>query len=355
MILALVLLLAVVLVVVFYITYLPFGGRSDAASWLKSKNFNGKLFVNQVATSMGIGGRETMSLLKEMWFGEGKELRQPKQPIQPEPVDIQAFLAATTPQLIWLGHSTVLLRVDGKTIITDPILSMRSSPFSFAGPKRTISRIPITAEELPPIDAVVISHDHYDHLDYETIRKIHAKTTKFFVPLGVAAHLRKWGVAADKIIELDWWDESKFEDFTLTCTPARHFSGRKLGDRFKTLWASWVIQAPSAKIYFSGDSAYGPHYAQIGEKYGPFDLTLMECGQYNQAWSTVHMMPEETVRAHQDLRGKQLFLVHWYAFVLALHPWDEPGKRAEAAVQKTDIRLIRTKLGAMHSFMEDSV
>ena len=333
---------------VFYKCYLPLGGRSKQKLWASSHNFRKNIFVNQTPTSMSIKVRDMLSLLREQ-LRPGTQ-RQPKPPLLPEPIDVNAFLHAKTPQLLWLGHSTVLLRIGGKTILTDPILSKRSSPFSFIGPKRTISQLPITAEQLPPIDAVVISHDHYDHLDYATIRKLRSKTTKFFVPLGVAAHLRKWGVRQSQIAELDWWDSTEFKGMQLTCTPARHFSGRRIGDRYKTLWASWVIDSHGTKIFLSGDTGYGPHFKQIGEAYGPFDLTLMECGQYNELWSNIHMFPEQTVQAHQDLRGKRLLPIHWGAFVLALHPWADSVQRAEKAARAANVSLLAVKVGEMVPF-----
>lgn len=333
----------IVIVVLFYHTYPPLGGKSSRKQWNQSKNFAKKIFVNQIPTSMSIKSKDMLSLVcQQMRHNTG---RQPDRPVQPEIIDMAAFLGSKTPQLIWLGHSTVLLRIQGKTILTDPILSKRSSPFPFIGPKRTISALPISAEDLPPIDAVVISHDHYDHLDYDTIRKLRNKTTKFFVPLGVAAHLRKWGIRQSKIVELDWWDSAEFGGLKLTCTPARHFSGRRIGDRFKTLWASWVIQTSDLKVFLSGDTGYGPHFKEIGTNYGPFDLTLMECGQYDQLWLNIHMLPEDTVHARQDLRGERLFPIHWGAFVLALHPWAGSVQRVEVAAKKAKVHLISAKIG----------
>ncbi len=328
---------------VLYALYPPLGGRSRRGQWLSSPNFNKQIFTNQIPTSMNVAARDVASLIREQLTGKSK--RAPKPPLNAQKVDVAGFLAAETPQLIWLGHSTVLLRINGKTILTDPILSKRSSPFSFAGPKRIVSERPMTAEELPPIDIVLISHDHYDHLDYATIRKIRNKTQQFFVPLGVAAHLSRWGVKDAQITELDWWNTAAVDGFKITCTPARHFSGRTITDRFKTLWCSWVIAAPGATLFFSGDTGYGPHFKQIGQKCGPFDITLMECGQYDKRWPNIHMMPEDTVRAHEDLGGKRLFPIHWGAFVLALHPWNDSVQRAEKSAQATGVRIVSARLG----------
>ncbi len=261
-----------------------------------------------------------------------------------DPVDLKAFLAADKPQLVWLGHSASLIRVQNKTLLLDPMLSKTASPFQSVGPKR-FSKPPISAEELPHIDAVLISHDHYDHLDHATIKKLRGKTTKFFVPLGVAAHLQTWGVKKTQIVELDWWDAAAFEGLNLVCTPARHFSGRSLNDRYKTLWCSWVIESAQAKLFFSGDTGYGPHFKQIGKKYGPFDLTLLECGQYDKRWPNIHMQPEQTFAAYQDLRGKRLLPLHWGAFSLALHSWIDSVERVRKAAQPFGAEVMTPRIG----------
>jgi L-ascorbate metabolism protein UlaG (beta-lactamase superfamily) len=225
------------------------------------------------------------------------------------------------------------------------MLGTSPSPFPSVGPKRFSHTLPIQPESLPHVDAVLISHDHYDHLDYPTIKKLRNKVTRFFVPLGVAAHLLKWGVKKEQIVELDWWDSANFEGMTFVCTPSRHFSGRTLTDRFKTLWCSWVIQSKDARLFFSGDTGYGPHFKQIGDTYGPFDLTLMECGQYDERWPHIHMMPEQTLQGHNDLRGKRLLPLHWGAFVLALHPWAESVERVRKAGEAFHTQVVTPKIG----------
>lgn len=175
----------------------------------------------------------------------------------------------------------------------------------------------------------------------------------FLVPLGLAAHLQRWGVSDRQIVELDWWDERSFAGFKFVCTPARHFSGRTLTDRFATLWCSWVIESRQTKLFFSGDSGYGPHFRQIGDNYGPFDLTLLECGQYDPLWPNIHMMPEQTIQANQDLRGKRMIPMHWGAFVLAFHSWTEPVKRVLAAGAKTRAIIITPKIGETVAFQSD--
>ena len=339
----LVALLAVVLgVLAFFRMYPPFGGRSARTLWASSKNFQKRIFVNQIPTPMDISIGGMVSIFRDM--ARKDLLRRPPKPLKPEPLTAQALLAAKQPALVWFGHSASLIRIQNKTLLLDPMLGPAASPFPFAGPKR-FSPSPITAEDLPPIDAVLISHDHYDHLDYPTIKKLRSKVTMFFVPLGVAAHLRKWGVRSDQITELDWWSEVKFEGLKLVCTPSRHFSGRTLTDRFMTLWCSWVINAGDTALFFSGDTGYGPHFKEIGKKYGPFDLTLMECGQYDHRWPNIHMLPEQTFAAHQDLRGKRLFPLHWGAFMLALHPWADSVERIRKAAEPTKTEVMTPKIG----------
>ena len=206
------------------------------------------------------------------------------------------------------------------------------------------STLPIEAEDLPPIDAVLLSHDHYDHLDYPSILKLKEKVGHFFVPLGLGSHLKHWGLAESKITELDWWQEIQFFNLTFVCTPAQHFSGRGLSDRNKTLWASWVILTDKTRLFFSGDSGYFDGFTKIGNQYGPFDICLLECGQYNERWQEIHMMPEETLQAHLDLKGKILIPIHWGAFNLALHTWTEPPERLLKAARAHPEVIISTPI-----------
>jgi len=322
--------------------YPSFGGKTTHKQWASSANFKKRIFVNQIATSMDMSFKDMVTMTRDTFKPD--KLRRPKTTLTHDPVNLTAFLAAKEPQLVWLGHSASLIRMKNKTLLLDPMLSERASPVQFAGPKR-FSKSPISVEELPSIDAVLISHDHYDHLDYDTIKKLRAKTKQFFVPLGVGAHLQTWGVKKSQIVELDWWDEAAFGDLTLVCTPARHFSGRGLNDRFKTLWCSWVIKSTDTNLFFSGDTGYGPHFKQIGKKYGPFDLTLLECGQYDKRWPHVHMQPEQTFTAYQDLRGKRLLPMHWGTFVLALHPWMDSVERVRKAAAPHGEEVMTPTIG----------
>ena len=256
---------------------------------------------------------------------------------------------ATAPEdgirITWLGHATILVEIDGYRILTDPHFSDRASPFRWVGPKR-FQPVPISVDQLPSLDAIVISHDHYDHLDYDSIRKLAPKTKHFYVPLGVGTHLRSWGVEDSKISELDWWQEARMGDsVTLAPTPAQHFSGRRLGKRNSTLWASWVILGKHQRVYFSGDSGMFGGFKKIGERYGPFDYTLMHIGAYSDEWPTVHMTPEEAVQAHIDLRGKVFVPIHWGTFRLAFHDWNEPAERLYNEANKKHLRFVMPLAG----------
>lgn len=229
-------------------------------------------------------------------------------------------------RVFWLGHSTLLVNIDGAMFLTDPVWSDRASPVSFAGPKRFFAP-PALLKDLPKLDGVLISHDHYDHLDTYSIKELSKTGVTFYVPLGVGKHIKSWGIKPGQIKEMDWWDEVNVNGIKLVSTPARHFSGRGLFDRDETLWASWSIVGPKHRIFFSGDSGYFPGYKEIGDQLGPFDMTFIESGAYDQAWADVHLGPEQAIRAHIDLKGKLFMPIHWGTFNLALHSWTEPAER----------------------------
>ena len=231
--------------------------------------------------------------------------------------------AAPDRSLYRLGHSTLLLKLRGQWWLTDPVFSERASPFSFAGPKR-FHAPPIALDELPPIRAVILSHDHYDHLDRAAIKALDGKVEVFLTPLGVGDRLADWGIAPRKIHQFDWWQETVVDGLQLAFTPAQHFSGRGLGDGNRTLWGSWVLVDDDLRLFFSGDSGYFDGFAQIGRRYGPFDVTLLETGAYDAQWPYVHMHPPQTVQAHRDLGGRWLLPIHNGTFDLAMHAWDDP-------------------------------
>lgn len=241
----------------------------------------------------------------------------------------------------WFGHSSVLIEVDGYRVLADPVWSDRCSPSRAVGPQR-MHDVPLLLEALPAVDAVVISHDHYDHLDIDTIVAL-ARTQRapFLVPLGIGAHLRKWGIPDSRIVELDWNEAHRIGDLTLICTPARHFSGR-LFSRDSTLWSSWVVTGPTHKAFFGGDTGYTKSFAEIGAEHGPFDLTLLPIGAYHPAFADIHMNPEEAVRAHLDLADVDRSLmvpIHWATFRLSPHPWAEPADRLVAAADAERVRI----------------
>lgn len=268
-------------------------------------------------------------------------------PVQPIPVRplTRAELLAAPDQSLWrLGHSTMLLKLDGAFWLTDPVFSERASPFSFMGPKR-FHAPPLTIAELPPIKGVLLSHDHFDHLDQAAIEQLAPKVEHFVAPLGVGDRLIGWGVPAAKVRQLDWWQGTAVDGVQLWATPAQHFSGRGLTDGNSTLWASWVIMAGGARIFFSGDTGYFDGFKAIGERFGPFDLTLIETGAYDAQWPDVHMQPEESLRAHQDVRGHHLMPIHNGTFDLALHPWTEPFERITALAAHAGVPLMAPVMG----------
>lgn len=247
-------------------------------------------------------------------------------------------------RVTWFGHSSFLVEIDGSRILVDPVWGLRASPFGWVGPKRFYPPI-LPIDELPKIDAVVISHDHYDHLDVTTVDFLKAHEVRWVVPLGVGAHLEYWGVASELITELDWWASTSLAAIEITCTPSRHFSGRGLTDRYKTLWAGWAFAGPRHRVFYSGDTALHPEFAEIGARLGPFDLTLIESGAYSPLWRDVHLGPEQAVIAHQLVQGRVMLPVHWGLFDLANHSWTEPIQRVRAAAKKAGVQLVVPRPG----------
>jgi L-ascorbate metabolism protein UlaG (beta-lactamase superfamily) len=327
--------------------YPAFGGKASnekISKFEQSKNFSKKRkFVNLVPTAMNTSLKGSLSLMKDYINGNPK--RRPREAIPITLLDTTLLQRDVHPKITWFGHSACMLELQGKIILLDPMFGRVPSPFPRLGRNRYSEELPFNIENLPDIDMVIFSHDHYDHLDYGSIRKIRNKVKQFIVPLGVGSHLEKWGVSPDDIKEYDWWDELEYEGFHLACTPAQHFSGRSLTDRDATLWCSWVIESENTKIFFSGDSGYGPHFKEIGQKFGPFDLTLMECGQYNEHWSKIHMMPEETVQAQLDVKGKLMIPIHWGAFTLSMHDWNDPIKRVTIAAKEKNVTISTPQIG----------
>ena len=274
-----------------------------------------------------------------------KNHQTPDGPLPVRQADLSFFNDRAKNQLnsTWLGHSSLMINMDGYRILTDPVFENR---LTLMGPARFNKDFSIDPEELQDIDLVLISHDHYDHLSKASIQLLAPVTKLFIVPLAVGKRLVSWGVPENKIVELDWWEGcSPGAGLTITATPARHFSGRGVGDRNSTLWASYVMASSRFKIFYSGDSGYFPGFREIGDKFGPFDMTFLECGAYNEAWHFVHMFPEETVRAHLDLKGRVLHPIHWGTFNLSLHPWFDPMQRLTHAAGQNHIETATPMAG----------
>lgn len=283
-------------------------------------------------------------LIKRLFFAKDQRAEPEAGLVPVVPMSAAELLSGNDDRIYRLGHSSLLLRLNGELWITDPVLSKRASPVQWAGPKR-FHQLPMDPADLPPIKGVLISHNHYDHLDKASIRQLSNKVERFLVPEGVAAILVSWGVAAEKIEEFRWWESTSVGALRFTSTPAQHFSGRGLFDRNTTLWMSWVIETPTQKIFFSGDSGYFSGFKTIGAAFGSFDLALMETGAYDQAWPGVHMTPEETWQAYRDLNAKRLFPIHNSTFNLALHAWFDPLERLAMLAETNGQSLLTPQIG----------
>jgi L-ascorbate metabolism protein UlaG (beta-lactamase superfamily) len=300
--------------------------KSDIEKYSKSKYWNGKIFENLEVTKMNISIQTLPKLLYKQFCK--KEAREPHKPLSIIPFDKELFIQPhQSMRSIWYGHSAILMRLDNKTILIDPMLGSNAAPIAPFAVKRFSQNTLDLIDEFPEIDLVLISHDHYDHLDYDSIQKLKGKTKNFYVALGVKRHLVSWGIPEDTITEFDWWDEIPFDDIQITFTPTRHFSGRGLADKAKSLWGGWALKTVNENILFSGDSGYGEHFKEIGTRLGPFDFGFMECGQYNENWHQIHMYPEESIQASIDANVKNMMPVHWAGFALAQHIWTEPVER----------------------------
>ena len=324
-----------------------FGGlasKQQQELFSKSKHYKDGKFLNNGGVKIEMSLKDSF---KAMWIlFKSNSKAEPNKNIAVQKVDsISIANYNSKTRFIWFGHSTFLLQTKGKNLLIDPMFGDVPAPNPLLGNKRFSNELPIEIEKLPSIDAVLITHDHYDHLDYESIQKLKDKVKLFFTPLGIGIHLLKWGVEKERIIELDWWQEIKFDDLTIRCTPAQHFSGRGISDREKTLWCSWIIESDDENLFFSGDSGYASHFKEIGEQYGPFDFAFMECGQYNNLWPLVHMLPEETAQAGLDIKAKKMMPIHWGAFKLASHSWTEPVERISKKAKELNVDLVIPKIG----------
>ena len=345
--LALVLLLAALVAATYLSTerFAAFGGRLSGARLeriRKSPNFANGQFHNPLPTNR-LGPGKLWEMVHHQFFGHEERVPQRAIPVVMHSAADYAVAPAGL-RATWIGHATTLIELDGRRVLTDPIWSDRCSPSTWVGPTR-FHPPPIALADLPFIDAVVISHDHYDHLDLMTVRALAARGTKFAVPLGIGAHLEVFGVPAAQILELDWGQSAEVNGLQLTSTPARHYSGRNPLHGDETLWSSWVIAGPSHRVFFSGDSGYAGGFKAIGKRLGPFDLTLVKIGASDPTWVEIHMDPEQAVQVNQDLGGGLLMPVHWGTFNLAYHSWNEPPDRVLAAAQKAGVKLVVPRPG----------
>lgn len=308
-----------------------------------SPHFDGKRFSNPVETPQTI--KDPGGLLWEYVADK----------VEREPLVDFPILTPETGSLVpgqgedlritWLGHSAQLIEIDGALILTDPVFGPRAAPVSWMGPKR-FHPAPVPVEKLPPLDAVIISHDHYDHLDYPTITKLAGRGTRFITALGVGAHLEAWGIPSSRITELGWWQETEVKGIQITATPSRHFSGRGPGASTATFWASWAIVGPRHSVWFSGDTGpYAEGFEEIGRRFGGFDLTMIESGAWNARWGNIHLGPDNAVAVHRQVRGKTLMPVHWGTFNLALHAWDEPIRRIMDIADQEDLHILAPMMG----------
>ncbi|MGG1148231.1 MBL fold metallo-hydrolase [Bacillus wiedmannii] len=299
-----------------------------------------KKYMNQIHTDVSFKPKDIIGLMTD-YFKMKSKLR----PLKNLPTVLSDKNNESLESVTWFGHSASLLKIEGKTLLLDPMFGDASSPFPLFNSKRYSGIFSLEREDLREIDAIIISHNHYDHLNYKSIMQLKDRVKHFYVPTGVAQYLIKWGVSPSKISEHNWWDEITFDNIKLVCAPARHFSGRSMTDRDCSLWCSWLILGQETKVFFSGDSGYAPHFKEIGDKYGPFDLTLMECGQYDPRWSAIHMLPEETVQAHIDVKGELLLPIHWGAFTLSLHEWSDPIERVTKEAKRLGVNIATPQIG----------
>ncbi len=332
-----------------YVLSLPtFGGKLEGDRLARARanpHYRDGQFVNPLPPA-SYRSIDVWNMFVGQVFGD--ELRVPPGPVPVLPVSADSLRAAPATsglRAFWIGHASVYVQIDGLRLLVDPIFSEYASPFD-VGPRR-FHPPPIALAELPPIDAVLITHDHYDHLDMRSVQHLARAGSTFFVPLGIGAHLQAWGVPDAQVRELEWWQEHALKGVRLVSTPTRHYSGRGLSDKNATLWTSWSVIGAKHRFYVSGDTGYSEHFKQIGERLGPFDLSFIKIGAYGPGapWLDIHMSAEDAVRAHADVRARRMFPLHWGTFNLAFHAWDEPIRRALAAARAGNVELLTPRIG----------
>ncbi len=352
-------LLAFIVIIISFINISPQFGSNPSNEQINKyetfSNFNKDGFQNLEETPMFTEDVSAWDFFKDEMVSPSKPNDntdvKPVKDIIPSKIDYSLFKEVSHDKfkISWLGHSAFILNINGKIILLDPMLGTHAAPLPIPSLKRFNETLPLNPDSLANVDVVVISHDHYDHLDYSTIRRIKANVSTFIVPYGIGNHLRGWGVEDKKIVELNWNEVFKIDEIEFTSLPARHFSGRGPLNRNSTLWSSWAIKSSAIKIYFSGDSGYGKHFKQIGLEHGPFDISLIDCGQYNKAWKHSHMFPSQAVLAAKELNSKYFMPIHWGGFTLAMHPWDEPVKESIKLAKQIGLNYFTPKIGEIVS------
>lgn len=326
-----------------------FGGKitkSDIEKYKEIENWDGEKFLNLEPTSMDFSFQALPKFLYKQ-FCE-KAGREPRKHIPVIAFDKKEFLkSAGKAKFIWYGHSAILLRLDGKTILIDPMLGPNASPIAPFSTRRFSKDTLSLIDEFPEIDLLLMTHDHYDHLDLDSILKLKGKVKRYFVGMGVARHLVKWGIDSKLITEFNWWKSEDLSGIQITYTPTRHFSGRGLTDRAKSMWGGWAFKTSKENIWFSGDGGYGEHFEEVGKRLGPFDFAWMECGQYNENWRLIHLFPDESVQAAMDGQAKQIMPVHWAGFSLAQHSWTEPVEKFIESAERREIDYITPMIGEL--------
>ena len=311
-----------------------------------SPRFSDGLFRNTSGVGPNFKKGSTLPVMREFLFGGRR--RVPVAPLPSvSPLEAWSKPSDTGLRATWLGHSTLLLEIDGVRVLTDPVWSRRVSPSRLVGPRR-FQPVPVPISQLPALDAVIISHDHYDHLDYPSIVELICQDVPFYTSLGVGAHLEAWGVPPARITELDWWERAELPnaDFQITAAPSQHFSGRAAADRNRTLWSSFALQGPRHRAFFSGDTGLTPEYEEIARRLGPFNLVMLEIGAFHPAWGHIHLGPDNALRALKLLGGGSFLPVHWGTFDLAIHDWDQPAERLIELAPRLDTHLVMPMLGA---------
>ncbi len=319
--------------------------KEHKEQYSRSKHWNGKVFENLSKTEMDINLKTLPGLIQENF--KGRKDRAPKENLPMTPLDRNAFEKDGKTKFAWFGHSAVLLQTANKNFLIDPMLGPDASPIGPVRTKRYTAGSLGVIDYLPEIDAVLMTHDHYDHLDMASIELLANKVSTWYVGLGIKRHLVKWGIPEEHITEFDWWQELEIDELKIVYTPSRHFSGRGLVDRAQSLWGGWVFISKEDKVYWSGDGGYDTHFKEIGEKFGPFSLGFMECGQYNELWRQIHMFPEETVQAALDAKVNVAMPVHWGGFTLALHDWRDPIEQFSHYAKSAKLKYITPKIGEL--------